>query len=43
MVDTGRIKQEIYEKAEEEYRLFNPKQHIDSDFDKEIRGLLNNK
>ena len=27
-------------KAEAEYDLFNPTQHIDSDFDKEIRGLL---
>jgi hypothetical protein len=27
-------------KAEEEYKLFNPTQKIDSDFDKEIRGLL---
>lgn len=27
-------------KAEEEYDLFNPTQHIDSDFDKEIRGLF---
>ncbi|MBD5262773.1 MAG: virulence RhuM family protein [Bacteroides sp.] len=27
-------------KAESEYDLFNPTQHIDSDFDKEIRGLF---
>ncbi|MDE6481061.1 MAG: virulence RhuM family protein [Muribaculaceae bacterium] len=31
------------EKAEAEYDLFNPTQHIDSDFDKEIRGLFDNK
>ena len=28
-------------KAEAEYDLFNPTQQIDSDFDKEIRGMLN--
>ena len=27
-------------KAEEEYAIFNKTQHIDSDFDKEVRGLL---
>ena len=27
-------------KAEEEYRLFNPTQKINSDFDKEVKGLL---
>ena len=27
-------------KAEAEYDLFNPSQQIDSDFDKEIRGML---
>lgn len=27
-------------KAEAEYDLFNPTQQIDSDFDKEIRGML---
>ena len=27
-------------KAEAEYDLFNPIQQIDSDFDKEIRGML---
>lgn len=27
-------------KAESEYDLFNPTQQIDSDFDKEIRGML---
>ena len=30
-------------KAEEEYDIFNKTQRIDSDFDKEIRGLLDNK
>ena len=29
-------------KAEAEYDLFNPTQQIDSDFDKEIRGMLDN-
>lgn len=29
-------------KAEEEYNIFNKTQRIDSDFDKGIRGLLNN-
>ena len=28
------------DKAEAEYDLFNPTQQIDSDFDKEIRGML---
>lgn len=28
------------EKAEQEYDLFNPKQQIDSDFDKEVRKML---
>ena len=27
-------------KAEEEYDIFNKTQRIDSDFDKEVRGLL---
>ena len=31
---------EARKKAESEYDLFNPTQHIDSDFDKEIRGLF---
>lgn len=31
---------EAKEKAEAEYDLFNPTQHIDSDFDKEIRVML---
>ena len=30
-------------KAEEEYDIFNKTQRIDSDFDKEVRGLLDNK
>ena len=29
-------------KAEQEYDIFNRTQHIDSDFDKEIRGILDN-
>lgn len=31
------------QKAEEEYRLFDPTQQIDSDFDKHIRGLFDKK
>ncbi|MDE7346776.1 MAG: virulence RhuM family protein [Muribaculaceae bacterium] len=31
---------EAKEKAKAEYDLFNPTQHIDSDFDKEIKGLF---
>ena len=39
--DKGRVtREEADKKAEEEYKLFNPKQQIDSDFDKEIRGLF---
>ncbi|MDO4949594.1 MAG: virulence RhuM family protein [Bacteroidales bacterium] len=39
--DKGRISREDADrKAEEEYRLFNPTQQIDSDFDKHIRGLF---
>lgn len=39
--DKGRItREEADKKAEKEYKLFNPKQQIDSDFDKEIRGLF---
>ena len=30
-------------KAENEYYIFNRTQRIDSDFDKEIRGMLGNK
>lgn len=39
--DKGTISRaEADRKAEEEYKLFNPGQKIDSDFDKHIRGLL---
>ena len=39
--DKGKISHaEANRKAEEEYKLFNPGQQIDSDFDKHIRGLL---
>ena len=39
--DKGKIsREEADRKAEEEYKLFNPTQRIDSDFDKEIRGLF---
>lgn len=39
--DKGQItREEADKKAEEEYKLFNPKQQIDSDFDKEIKGLF---
>ena len=39
--DKGKISREQADrKAEEEYKLFNPTQRIDSDFDKEVRGLL---
>ena len=39
--DKGTISREQADrKAEEEYKLFNPTQQIDSDFDKEVRGLL---
>ena len=31
------------EKAESEYDIFNKTQHIDSDFDKQIRGMLGDK
>ena len=42
--DKGRItREEADRKAEQEYNLFNPSQQIDSDFDKEIRGLFDNK
>ena len=42
--DKGRIsREEADRKAEQEYFLFNPSQQIDSDFDKEIRGLFDNK
>lgn len=39
--DKGTVsREEADHKAEEEYQLFNPTQHIDSDFDKHIRGLF---
>jgi hypothetical protein len=39
--DKGKIsREEADKKATEEYRLFNPTQRIDSDFDKEVRELL---
>ena len=39
--DKGRVShQQAAEKAKEEYRAFNPKQQIVSDFDKEIKRLL---
>ena len=41
--DKGKISAEqAKKKAEEEYNIFNKTQRIDSDFDKEIRGLLDN-
>lgn len=41
--DKGKISTEqAKKKAEEEYNIFNKTQRIDSDFDKEIRGLLDN-
>ena len=40
--DKGKISAaQAKKKAEEEYDIFNKTQHIDSDFDKEVRGLLN--
>ena len=42
--DKGHIsREEADRKAEHEYNLFNPSQQIDSDFDKEIRGLFDSK
>lgn len=42
--DKGKIlAAQAKKKAEEEYDIFNKTQRIDSDFDKEIRGLLDNK
>lgn len=42
--DKGKISAaQAKKKAEEEYDIFNKTQRIDSDFDKEIRGLLDNK
>lgn len=40
--DKGKISvAQAKKKAEEEYDIFNKTQRIDSDFDKEVRGLLN--
>ena len=40
--DKGKISAaQAKKKAEEEYDIFNKSQRIDSDFDKEVRGLLN--
>ena len=42
--DKGHISaQQAKEKAEAEYDIFNRTQHIDSDFDKEIRGMIEGK
>lgn len=42
--DKGKISAaQAKKKAEEEYDIFNKTQRIESDFDKEIRGLLDNK
>ena len=42
--DKGKISAaQAKKKAEEEYDVFNKTQRIDSDFDKEVRGLLENK
>lgn len=39
--DKGKISREMADKkAEEEYKLFNPTQQIDSDFDKQVRELM---
>ena len=41
--DKGKISAaQAKKKAEEEYNIFNKTQRIDSDFDKEVRGLLGN-
>lgn len=41
--DKGKISAaQAKKKAEEEYDIFNKTQRIDSDFDKKVRGLLNN-
>ena len=43
LLDKGKISAaQAKKKAEEEYDIFNKTQRIDSDFDKEIRGLLDN-
>ena len=42
--DKGKIsREETDRKAEEEYKQFDPKQKIDSGFDKETLGLFDNK
>ena len=42
--DKGRISAtQAKEKAESEYDIFNKTQHIDSDFDEQIRGMLGDK
>ena len=42
--DKGKISAaQAKKKAEEEYDIFNKTQRIDSDFDKEVRGLIDNK
>lgn len=42
--DKGKISAaQAKKKAEEEYDIFNKTQRIDSDFDKKVRGLLDNK
>lgn len=44
LTDKGKISAaQAKKKAEEEYDIFNKTQRIDSDFDKEVRGLLDNK
>lgn len=41
--DKGHVSaQQAKKKAEAEYDIFNRTQRIDSDFDKEIRGMLEN-
>ena len=41
---TGQTAAEIiYTKAESEYDIFNKTQHLDSDFDKQIRGMVGDK
>jgi hypothetical protein len=42
MVQLRKSAAQAKKKAEEEYDIFNKTQRIDSDFDKGIRGLLNN-
>ena len=40
LLDKGRISAVQKDKAEQEYDIFNLTQPIDSDFDKQIRGVL---